>query len=519
MRVILIRYPDSPQPQLTREEIKNYFFGENNTINRYFKEASYEKTSINGSISNWYILNRTSEGDKNPNNAYCGSPSLFSDLDELIFYEGPKFLTYDHIYFFFISGATCPNFFAEGTTGKTSYSYNNQVYNVSVGWHDIKDINFSSELDPFLEIHEFGHNFGLGHANYLECENKNLSENCVIFYYGNLFDVMGSGQAIAKHFNAYSKELLGWIPPTDVLTIHGSEMYTLTPLEKTGAKIAKIPSFRIVNGTNYTGTYYLEYRIPYGFDVFETTYRISDRMKNGGLMVNWVQDEPLINRNGDYLTSSAPETYLLDVSPLERDFHPAKNSSGEPYDSLGASFLLPGDNFTTQNGMKISVISANSNELIFTAGTNRDMIPPSLNISLLSEKVVFISCQDNESGCNASSYKYYLNSYSGGRRVACPVDISSYTQNNPRSRRMVGGFSIILNSSSWVCGYVEDNAGNSGFSEPTWINIAQCGNKVIEGTEKCDDGNNISGDGCSSICKIEKKSPLKKFKDFFRKLF
>jgi cysteine-rich repeat protein len=28
-----------------------------------------------------------------------------------------------------------------------------------------------------------------------------------------------------------------------------------------------------------------------------------------------------------------------------------------------------------------------------------------------------------------------------------------------------------------------------------------CGNGVQEGSEECDDGNNMSGDGCSSICK------------------
>jgi cysteine-rich repeat protein len=31
-----------------------------------------------------------------------------------------------------------------------------------------------------------------------------------------------------------------------------------------------------------------------------------------------------------------------------------------------------------------------------------------------------------------------------------------------------------------------------------------CGNSVIEGTEQCDDGNTVNGDGCSSLCKEEK---------------
>jgi len=39
------------------------------------------------------------------------------------------------------------------------------------------------------------------------------------------------------------------------------------------------------------------------------------------------------------------------------------------------------------------------------------------------------------------------------------------------------------------------------------IQIAVCGNGVIEIGEECDDGNNISGDGCDATCKIEVAPP------------
>lgn len=41
---------------------------------------------------------------------------------------------------------------------------------------------------------------------------------------------------------------------------------------------------------------------------------------------------------------------------------------------------------------------------------------------------------------------------------------------------------------NWVC-----NAGNPS-------NCFHCGNGIKENTETCDDGNNLSGDGCSSTC-------------------
>jgi prepilin-type N-terminal cleavage/methylation domain-containing protein len=35
-----------------------------------------------------------------------------------------------------------------------------------------------------------------------------------------------------------------------------------------------------------------------------------------------------------------------------------------------------------------------------------------------------------------------------------------------------------------------------------------CGNGIVEGDEQCDDGNTVSGDGCSADCIVEIKSPL-----------
>lgn len=45
--------------------------------------------------------------------------------------------------------------------------------------------------------------------------------------------------------------------------------------------------------------------------------------------------------------------------------------------------------------------------------------------------------------------------------------------------------------SNGICGSEDDNGNGE---------LAVCGNGVIEGEEKCDDGNTSSGDGCSSTC-------------------
>ena len=58
---------------------------------------------------------------------------------------------------------------------------------------------------------------------------------------------------------------------------------------------------------------------------------------------------------------------------------------------------------------------------------------------------------------------------------------------------------------------VKDETGHGNtlriLSEPRWVVpnwVHSCGNGILEATERCDDGNRVDGDGCSSKCFIEK---------------
>jgi fibro-slime domain-containing protein len=42
---------------------------------------------------------------------------------------------------------------------------------------------------------------------------------------------------------------------------------------------------------------------------------------------------------------------------------------------------------------------------------------------------------------------------------------------------------------------------------PTKCTTSVCGNKIKEGSEQCDDGNQVTGDGCSPFCRLEPKCP------------
>jgi fibro-slime domain-containing protein len=56
----------------------------------------------------------------------------------------------------------------------------------------------------------------------------------------------------------------------------------------------------------------------------------------------------------------------------------------------------------------------------------------------------------------------------------------------------------------WAC--TTPKAAN-GCSGPTTCTTTVCGNKTREGSEQCDDGNPLTGDGCSPFCRLEPSCP------------
>jgi hypothetical protein len=75
--------------------------------------------------------------------------------------------------------------------------------------------------------HEFGHNYGLWHANFWNATGDTIIGPGSNTEYGNPFDTMGSASAGDRQFNAYEKNKLSWLPSTNVLTITNSGLYRL----------------------------------------------------------------------------------------------------------------------------------------------------------------------------------------------------------------------------------------------------------------------------------------------------
>lgn len=124
-------------------------------------------------------------------------------------------------------------------------------------------INGGGSMSTYVAGHEMGHNFGLYHAHSLSCGGVSIGPTCTRSEYGDTHDIMGSG---TRHFSAYAKDSLGWLPAGSV-RVHGggTATYTIGAIEAPGqsAYAVRIPT------TMSARTYWIEWRDRTGFDAGE----------------------------------------------------------------------------------------------------------------------------------------------------------------------------------------------------------------------------------------------------------
>ncbi len=287
--VFLLKNTAEEAEPFTVEQAKELVF--NGGMQKLMKEQSYEKTFFSGDVYGWIDFPQASQ--------FCTFPD--SDLiGAYITQQGINLNNYDRIvYLNKGAGGGC------SVVGKSQFTFNNQSYNISMATvglagHDYQQGNFSFPWTSFDFVlsHELGHSLGVAHANGWDCGEMINEGNCNHYEYGNLFDTMGHGH-LSLHFNAFYKELLGWIPPEKIVSISQSGTYTLNPLEIDSEKIAAKVN---ASGTSLT-PYYLEWRKGIGFDSYLNHNKVKKNQL--GIFVN-----KIIHADGEF-----PFPRVFDMHP------------------------------------------------------------------------------------------------------------------------------------------------------------------------------------------------------------
>ena len=189
---ILVDFPDllgAPIAAATLEQVID--IDVNNALNEY----SYSLTSMDATVS-------------------AATYTVDSDRTE---YFGPKD-DYD------IYDEALDAYIADGNDDPRSTYDTVGVYFNDIGfsWAGLASVGgqkmwLQGTTNPEVILHEFGHNYGLSHANYWVHDNSNGSSTDPADptganeEYGDPTDVMGDGTVDEGHFHVPGKQFLGWI--------------------------------------------------------------------------------------------------------------------------------------------------------------------------------------------------------------------------------------------------------------------------------------------------------------------
>lgn len=289
--VILVSFTDQ-QTTDTIATAQNVVF---NTVNSFWRENSFNQTSISGDAFGPYTIALSKSA--------CDSDAIATAAKAAAQAAGVDLSRYNrHVFAFPKNGCS---WYGLGTIGG----------NPSKAW-------LNNSLTKFTTAHELGHNLGLYHANAHDCGTTTLGATCSKIEYGDTTDVMGN--RLAAHYNAFQKERLGWMTPTLVST---SGTYTLSPYETLGAGSLALKILKS-STTSAKTYYYLEYRQPVG----------SDSVLAGSSTYNLTKG--VVVHTGS--TSSGNTSLLLNMNPQLASWYKAALTVGQTFTDpdAGVSFTL-----------------------------------------------------------------------------------------------------------------------------------------------------------------------------------
>ena len=157
-----------------------------------------------------------------------------------------------------------------------------------------------------LFAHELGHNFGLGHANTINCSvnGTRVSDasigSCTSKSYADLTDVMGISHTNIGALNPRNLQTLGMLTAPDVIDITASQQVSLKPLSSAPSSSPRVARLSL-NGD----TYYVVVRTASGLDSW-----LSPTLGNG---------DPGVAIYRAPATWDARASYLMDADPQTTD--------------------------------------------------------------------------------------------------------------------------------------------------------------------------------------------------------
>lgn len=287
---ILVDFPDRPGLPINAATLEQII---DVNVNNALSDYSYEATSMDATVYEGPIRVNSNSGDYLGDTNGDGFQDTPKDDDDLHDEAIANYMTA-------VGTATNPNSIYDTVAiyfTDIGYSWGGRA---SVGGQRMWIEDSTSDE---LILHEFGHNFGLRHANYWVFDATNGASTDPVDpsgqseEYGDDFDVMGDGSTTEGHFHMGAKQFLGWIENNewdDLTTAADNGTYRIyrfdDPASNSGLQAIRI------NKSDTGDHYWLGYRYDYAS---------LPSFKKGAYMV-WERASGNTFRNQSWLVDTTP---------------------------------------------------------------------------------------------------------------------------------------------------------------------------------------------------------------------